>query len=155
MSELENRFCWTFGDNRMSGHNRIRLVYFRTNKEASEIRNAYLETVKSIGIGFHDSADIDITHRSILCTEDEDHIPQKVVVLLTGYGLDLSRFEWYEEYVDYPDFGLCCDYNELLKILMWFVKRALPGFFWELDDASTASINDSEELVNNFGYGCV
>jgi hypothetical protein len=139
------------GDWSKDGHEKCEDVIFETNKDAEEIRKAYLRAAKKIGVSLHDERNC-----TPICTEYEDsELSKEAQDKLIKAGITVFDLAGYkdkmpeeENFTIYPE--------DIAEIFFKMVITQMPDFEYKVISDNVESINGNwnKTLNESFGYGC-
>ena len=139
------------GDWSKDGHNQCDEFIIECNISIEDARQAYMSTCEALGVALHDDHTGKYEH--VLFSEYEDNsISKEVMDKLKEAGLkpnemfdDLLSDDLEETYIECP--------NECLKLLMWYINRAIPHFEWKHINPPNFNGFWDNEFNHRIGYG--
>lgn len=144
---MNNTYKLVIGDWSGDGHGKCQDFLYKTNKELSEIQQAYRDSCELTGVAFHHS------HgrgwREICTNYDEYVINNETLELLLKHGMPDDMFE---NYPDEESQFVCSD--DIAGLIMWFIGLSLENFEYEGVNSEIKAINGWWGGLNHqFGYG--
>lgn len=165
------KFKFVIGDWSDDGHGKKDYVYFKSNKSANEIREAYWKSCFISGVAFHhsdygnmsrynhmtkDYANKDgyieaIKHR-VLCDHDDNIISAVAMKSLRNFGLTENIFQ---DCSNEDGSHSIVNAEDLATLLLWFIGKSIDNFQYSIIQDKVECINGfwSSDLNTGFGYG--
>jgi hypothetical protein len=156
---MKNLFKVPVGDWSKDGHNQSDTYYVTANYSAKEMRQAYKDTCKKIGLQLNHSdnytgiegatswRDKDENWRVLLSEYEESSINEKAVEILLEHGFDFERVDGERDENDKMVVQDVYFSSEgVFDLFMWFISYSMPeDFEYEM------VVQDAEPIV---GYWC-
>ena len=155
----------TIGDLSQDGHNQYDEFVYEVNKSVEEIRQAYKDSCKLVGIQFNRNEkytgikyDWKQSRNYECCTEYEDsRMRSNIVQKLKAVGFDANKFSLEEV----EDEDLYFDVEGFAEMIMAFIKLSIPDLTYEEAAFKKSELNAmpaingwwNPELNVQFGYG--
>lgn len=152
------------GDWSKDGHNQCDTYYVETNYSAKEMRQAYKDTCKKIGLQMNHS-DTDYTglglkfrdSRCLLSEYEESSISEEAVEILLEHGFDFDRVDGERDKNDKLILQEVYFSSEgVFDLFMWFISYSMPSDFeYKQVKLEAEPINGwwNKDLNEQIGYG--
>lgn len=157
------------GDWSKDGHNQCDTYYVESNYSAKEMRQAYKDTCKKIGLQLNHNKDyigiegFDMyskrNWRYLLTEYEESSIAEEAVDILLEHGFDFARVDGERDEIDrYVVQEAYFDSEGVFDLFMWFISYSMPSDFkykQVMLEAEAEPINGwwNKELNHQIGYG--
>ena len=152
------------GDWSDDGHGECDNYYITTNYSASEMRQAYKDTCKKIGLQLNHNTDYTEIEgmstwknwRYLLTDYEQNTIEEDALDILLSHGFDISIAEEYEEDDEGKIVSATFDSRGVFKLFMWFISYSMPSDFeYKEFKIEAEPINGywNKELNHQIGYG--
>jgi len=154
------------GDWSKDGHNQCDTYYVEANYSAKEMRQAYKDTCKKIGLQLNHNKDyvgIEGSNgnrnnwRYLLTEYEESSISEEAVEILLEHGFEFARVDGKRDEIDrFVIQEAYFDSEGVFDLFMWFISYSLPSDFeYEQVKFEAEPINGwwNNDLNHQIGYG--
>jgi len=160
-------FSVIMGDWSGDGHSQSEIYYVSSNYSGEEMRQAYKDTCKKIGLQLNHNANYtDIKQldewrsgeqwRQLLTEYEQSSISEEAVEILLEHGFDFSRVDGERDEIDrFIVQEAYFDSESVFDLFMWFISYSMPeDFKYEQFKIDAEPINGwGNGLNHQIGYG--